>query len=182
MTLDRRQRKLYRDKLVKRDGLDPLMRVLIVFLCSIAFSVVFFILERTQAEEFSPVSTGAVFGVAAGICPVGIIMAILALRVRIKHALLWCFAAASFGGVLGLAMLGEDYVALCGGLFLCLTAIVLMLFGPRYRTLRYAQCPGCKYNLALLPKSDVCPECGRDNRDLVEAFKDLDLAKMKSTN
>ena len=182
MISDRRQRKLYRDMLIKRDGLDPLIRVLLAFLFSIGFSVLFFIVERTQAEEFSPVSTGAVFGVAAGICPVGIIMAILALRIRIKHALLWCFAAVSLGGVLGLGMLGEDYVALSGGIALCLTAVVLMFFGPRYVTFRYAQCPGCKYNLALLPKSDVCPECGRDNRDLVAAFKDVDLAKMESTN
>lgn len=175
MISDRRQRKLYRDKLIKRDGADPLMRVLLAFLFSIVFSVVFFVVERTLANEFSPVGTGAVFGVAAGIFPVGVIMAILALRVRIKHALLWCFAAASFGGVLGLAMLGEDYVALCGGGFLCLAALLLTLFGPRYVTFRYAICPGCKYNLALLPKSDVCPECGRDNRDLAEAFRGVEL-------
>ena len=175
MISDRRQRKLYKDKLIKRDGIDPMMRVLLAFLFSIGFSVVFFIIERTQANEFSPVSTGAVLGMATGICPVGIIMAFLSLRVRIKHALIWCFAAASFGGVLGLAMLGEDYVALSGGIALCLTAAVLTFVGPRYVTLRYAICPGCKYNLALLPKSDVCPECGRDNRDLAEAFRGVQL-------
>lgn len=155
--------------------MDPAYRVMLIFPISILYSIPFFIIERALADELHPIITGSVFGTFAGVVPVGVIMGIVVLRVRIKPAIRWCFGAASVGGCFGYILLGKDTIALAGGIALCIAALILLFCGPRYRTLRYAQCPGCKYNLALLPKSDVCPECGRNNADLVEAFRDVDL-------
>ncbi|CAN0599770.1 unnamed protein product, partial [Laminaria digitata] len=49
---------------------------------------------------------------------------------------------------------------LFAGVGLCIGALLIWFFGPRNRVYHYGRCPGCRYNLSLLPKSDVCPECG----------------------
>ncbi len=183
MTLDRRQRRFYREKLVKHEGMPPMYRVMIVLPISIGLCCAFTFVMSANSPSFSLLVINAIVtGTVIGIVPVGLIMSIVVLYVRVKHALLWCFGSALIGSIIGLGFLGYEFAGFCAVIALCIAALGVMIFGPRYRTLRYAQCPGCKYNLALLPKSDVCPECGRDNRDLVAAFKDVDLKNLNSSS
>lgn len=165
--------RLTEDQTVRYVGARPLVRMTAAVLWSMFFCVLFFMTERTIVGDPFALLSGAVIGVIAGLFPVGLIMVIVVLRVRALPAMLVCFGSAAFSGVLGLGLLGDDYIGLFAGVGLCLAASILFLFGPRYKVYCYATCPGCKYDLSLLPKSDVCPECGRDNRDLVEAFADV---------
>ena len=177
MSSESKQLRMTRDRLVRCDGMALGSRVGLVILCSVVVCVAYFIFRGIISRySFYPVLEGLITGVVVGLFPVGLVMGIVVIRVRIVNTLCWCFLSALLGVVVGWILLGEDYATWTGILALCLAAVVLMFVGPRYVVYSYARCPGCKYNLALLPKSDVCPECGRDNRDLVEVFKDLDIA------
>lgn len=165
-----------RDYLVRYVGARPVSRISITIVLSVLYTALFFVVELSliRGSSFANAAIyGLIIGTVLGLFPVSLIMSLLVLRVRAKHAMLWCFASTSFAAVLGFGMLGYDSISVGGGVGFLLAVLLLLIFGPRYRVYRYARCPGCNYDLSLLPKSDVCPECGRDNRDLVEMFSDL---------
>lgn len=166
-------KELTRDQLVRYVGARPASRIPATVLLSVLFTAVFFVVEQSMLGWPYSAINGLIIGVFLGLFPVSPIMTLLVLRVRAKHAMLWCFGGTVFAATLGLGLFGYDYIAVSGGFGFFLAIVLLLCFGPRYKVYRYGHCPGCKYNLMLLPKSDVCPECGRDNRDLVEMFKDL---------
>lgn len=67
------------------------------------------------------------------------------------------------------AMIGYWHVAAAG---------TLLWLGFRRRAVlakSSTTCSRCDYSLSGLPSGALCPECGRDNTDLVEVFSDLDL-------
>lgn len=154
----------------------PLPSMLIAVVCSVLYACVFFVfIDSTLYRTPAPVLIGVINGLVVGLFPVSLITSFVVLRVKVAPALFACLGGSIFTATLGLGLLGADYFVLSGGVGLCVGAVLAYLFGPRIKVYRYARCPGCGYNLALLPKSDVCPECGRDNTDLVEVFSDLDL-------
>ncbi len=166
-----------RDQLVRYVGARPASRIPATILLSVLFTIVFFVVEQSMNSPFYAVLTGILTGTVVGLFPVSLVMTLLVLRVRAKHAMLWCFASTAFAAVLGLGLFGYEFIAVSGGVGFMLAVVLVFFFGPRYQVYRYGHCPGCKYNLMLLPKSDVCPECGRDNRDLVAMFSDLKIEK-----
>ena len=175
---------LNREDLVRHVGSKPGTRVFQVFLWSVVASVIFFLVGQSLAwGRFGTISaliTGVFYGIFIGFLPVGFILAFVVQRVYVKHTLIWSFSSAVFFAMVGIGVLGADYYAWCGGVGLCIGSLLAWFFGPRNMVYRYGRCPGCKYNLELLPKSDVCPECGRDNRDLVEIFSDVQIEKKRA--
>lgn len=170
--------RITRDQLVRYVGARPAPRIAITIMLSVLYTALFFVVEQSLSpgSYFAYAAlNGLIIGIVLGLFPVSLIMTLLVLRVRAKHALLWCFASTTFAAVLGLGMFGYGFIALSGGVGFLLVVVLLLIFGPRYQIYRYARCPGCDYDLSLLPKSDVCPECGRDNRDLVEMFSDVQV-------
>lgn len=167
------------DHLVRRRGM-PLVKKnaygLLWCVAGSAFSLAFAFLLH---GSFNEIGGALISGVINGFFPLGVLFIMCLVGRRFLPALYIC---------LGLQMLASISAAMfippwsspfeiiiyswCGfGLGL----IVVRIWGPREMVYRYARCPGCRYNLALLPKSDVCPECGRDNTDLVEIFADVEI-------
>ena len=120
-------------------------------------------------------------GAFAGVFPLSILLMFGLMGRRLIPALTVCLAFQAMGAIVGVMLLpryASEFEILpyaWGGFVLGLIAV--RIWCPREMVYRYARCPGCNYNLALLPKSDVCPECGRDNTDLVEIFADIDVDK-----
>jgi len=170
-----------RDQAVRYVGARPASLVPVTFLLSVLFTALFFMVEQAINGWGNAALYGLIFGAVMGVFGVGFIMGLLVLRVRAKHAMLWCFGGTVFAATLGLGLFGSDYIAISGAFGFFLAVVLLLCFGPRYTVYRYGRGPGCKYDLTLLPKSDVCPECGRDNRDLVEMFADVEFRESSAS-
>jgi hypothetical protein len=172
---DVKQPKHFKDDLVRHVGTKPGMRLYLALLWSVLLSVLFFVVVESIRGGGVGVIFGVFIGGMAGFVPVGLIMAFVVQRVQVRPAFLTCAGSAVITSLIGFGLFGSDYYGLFAGLGLCIGALVIWLFGPRNRVYHYGRCPGCNYDLTLLPKSDVCPECGRDNTDLVEMFSDIKI-------
>lgn len=162
--------------LVRRRGLSTFLRTIIGFLVSVFTSAISFAVAMVAAgnsDNFVVALIGGAFNGAL----LWIFFALAAYRRQFWPAVSICYliqAAATIGAAILIpysTITGSIIMYNWGGFVI--GAFLILLFGPREMVYRYARCPGCKYNLALLPKSDVCPECGRDNTDLVEIFADI---------
>ena len=132
-------------------------------------------------NELDSVIAAFIGGMVYGLFPLSFIFMPLVRTYKMKPAFMYCFGG-QLVAVVGIVLInpfaattGSVVLFAWGGFFLGL--IVTMIWGPKYMVYRYATCPGCQYNLERLPKSIVCPECGRDNTDLVEMFADFELQK-----
>jgi len=133
------------------------------------------------ANELVSVIPAFIGGVVCGVFPLGFIFILLIRKVQLKPASLICLGFQAFGVLIAVMF---DHLAFytASVLIYAWTGFIVgffiaMIWGPRHRIYRYATCPGCKYNLEQLPKALVCPECGRDNTDLVKMFADFGIKK-----
>lgn len=135
------------------------------------------VLTGALAGDRSVFVLGTIGGAIVGLVLVAPFFIWVSAIVRIDAALLWCFGCAlllSSAASLALPTGAWPFLILAIAFIGFLIGMALsFVYAPRYRVYKYAQCPGCGYDLLHLPKSDVCPECGRDNHDLVEKFRNI---------
>ncbi len=121
-------------------------------------------------EPFGALIIGTIIG-GIGISP---LFVQLVKRVKIRSASLICFGLASLCACFVSLRFEDEIFNLVAGFVGFFIGMVLSLcFAPRYSKLKYARCPECQYSLVGLPINLPCPECGRDNSDLADRFKDL---------
>src|SRR6056297_2669948 len=97
---DKEPAQLDRDDLVRHVDTKPQARVFIALLFSVPLSTLFFMVgESVQRGAYGAIS-GIFIGIFVGFVPVGIVMALVVHRVRVKPALLWCFSAAIFAALI----------------------------------------------------------------------------------
>lgn len=165
---------------VRQSGMSMDKRVLLGLLLSVICSGSSLAIGVGLGRGWDEAYPAFIGGAAYGLFPLGIIFILMVRKLKLYPA-----AAITFGvqfiAALCAALLipGSAYTGITvfvlyawGGS--AVGAIGAMLWAPRVIVYRYATCPGCGYDLTLLAKCDVCPECGRDNRDLVEMFADLE--------
>jgi hypothetical protein len=162
--------KFDRKDLVRYQFGHPARKIPIVVFLVLALQCVFFLIEQGITQSWNPVVNGLIMGVLTWVVPTGPLIVLLILKRRALHVMLIVYGTVFFLAVLTFAVLGVDFFGVGGFVGWIIGMLIAVFAAPKHVVFHYGRCPGCKYNLALLPKSDVCPECGRDNGDLKWAF------------
>lgn len=172
---------LTRDGLTRRVGM-PVNRKITYGLLLIPAATTISLLLIYLIKGWILIAEAIVAGVITGIFPLGVTFVVVSLGRKLWPAICICSALQCAFAIVSAVRLSwratPPEIILYTWLGFGLGLIIVRAWGPREKVYRYAQCPGCEYDLALLPKSDVCPECGRDNSDLVEIFMDIDTQQL----
>lgn len=167
------------DHLVRRRGMPLVKKNTYGLLWCIAGSSLSLAFAFFVHGSFDEVGAALIAGAIYGFFPLGVLFIMCLVGRQFLPAMYICLglqALASIVVTLFIPPWSSPFeIIIYAGCGFGLGLIIVRIWGPREMVYRYARCPGCKYNLALLPKSDVCPECGRDNTDLVKMFADVEI-------